>query len=294
MQTPSRYDIFLTVQTYDRGGKCLYCPIYADFDGENSLEDVKKCYDIIRSRWGEPEVFYSGRKGFHLILDYPIHGNNCHHIVHTMMKMLGDFKTLDTRVYTERRLFRVVNTYNVEGERYKIKLSPSDIFNKSIDSIRDLAKHQCKYDKGIIYGLNLKSINRDYEKASDTARKIDTTRKPAVVSEYLPPCIDGILKGRPVDGTVNNSIFTICRALRSFDINQDKCMDMFMANDFYVHRQRTAGDVLPTIRSVYRKKEFIMPNCDEKNNADIMKPFCNDSCRYKIIDLWKSKNVFCS
>jgi hypothetical protein len=290
MRSPTRYDIFMSIQTYDKAGICLSCPIYADFDGEGSHADMLLCYEAIRKRWGTPEVFYSGRKGFHIVLDYPVKGTNCHHIVKGMMKLLGDFKTMDMRVYTERRLFRVNNTYNVEGDRYKIRLSSTDIYNKTVEQIREKATYPVIYEKGIMMGLSLIDISKDYEKIKGAASANTVTSVGRIKCDYLPPCIEGMLNGKPIAGTVNNSIFTICRALRSFSVPKDKCLDMLFSNSFYVARQNHSGDVSPTVNSVYRSKEYSMPNCDENNNATIMKPFCNDDCRYKIIDLWRSKH----
>lgn len=84
------------------------------------------------------EVYYSGSKGFHLIitLDKLITPEQSHI---GAMKIAGDLKTFDASIYNASRILRVVWTRNQKTGLYKIPLKVSQLA-LSMKDIRDIAK----------------------------------------------------------------------------------------------------------------------------------------------------------
>lgn len=82
------------------------------------------------------QFYFSGNKGIHLIIPAITLGLDPHVALNQIYKQIAeDIKsycknnTLDTKVYDDKRMFRMVNSWNIKGKAYKIPIS-SDEFNK--------------------------------------------------------------------------------------------------------------------------------------------------------------------
>ena len=144
------------------------CPFYLDIDNSNlgqSHMDARKFVDYILSSYGDiyPKVWFSGSKGFHILIPQQLFGavGNSKLIYHWQY-LAGYFAkelqidTIDKGSYTLPRLWRIENTPNYksikkEGDPllYKIPLSLYELGHLSIDDIKSLAIRPRDYTRGI-------------------------------------------------------------------------------------------------------------------------------------------------
>src|SRR5574344_1447892 len=110
-------DKYMTIYSYDSKdiNTCNFiAPLYLDFD----IDDLEHNYSkLIR----DIEIYFSGAKGFHIIIDHRILGFEPSRTLNKDLKTIALYfkastftKCIDTGIYDYRRLFRVPNTINTK------------------------------------------------------------------------------------------------------------------------------------------------------------------------------------
>lgn len=286
----TNYDIYKTIQEYDKSGKCLKCPIFADFDGLTAKEDALDfCNKIYNELDLTPYIFFSGSKGFHVIVDYPVNGIWCHDIVKRFMAIMGDWLSLDKSVYTNRRLWRFVNSFHTKGQRYKIQLSAEELFVLDMDQIRNLALNPTKTFV-IDHSLSNKAkekmdgfisqIGNDMERQSKAtdSRVYDTYSNSW--RDNFTPCLKKMLETQPDDGFTNGTILTLTKFFKFYDVSYEECLGLIMSQKHYEERERSEKDVIKVIRSAYNNADFFKPNCKYGSDGIVMRRHCDIVCPY--------------
>lgn len=126
-------------------------PLYFDLDDnanpEKALTDTRGLIDLLLKKFHVEllSVAYSGRKGFHVTVDLPrvgiAPGDDWPLIYkYLALSLKPHFATLDLKVYDRARLWRVENTWNGKGERYKIPLTVDEVRLLDLEQIRQLAQ----------------------------------------------------------------------------------------------------------------------------------------------------------
>ena len=131
-----------------------YCNYIAfDIDNDGDLERSQGDTLSLINHWQEnyqlsPDdvyIYFSGSKGFHLILYRSIFGEiepmaGIHNYIKKAAIDLSGGITIDTNIYDATRLFRVENSVNKKTGLYKIRLTYDELFALKIDEIKELAK----------------------------------------------------------------------------------------------------------------------------------------------------------
>lgn len=119
---------------------------------ERSLEDVRKLYGWFKSHFEDMrgphmQVWYSGRKGFHLTVRPELFGIRPHkHLSYIVKAVASELAvelkttTLDLAVYSIPRQWRIANTVHPISGLYKIELYPEDVLTWEPAKIRDQAR----------------------------------------------------------------------------------------------------------------------------------------------------------
>lgn len=288
LSTPKSYDIYISMQKFDADGRALSCPIYADLDGEHALEDTRDLYSKIQGTYGTPEVFYSGNKGFHVVLNYPVNGANCHKIVEGLVTDIGGWQALDRAVYTNKRLFRICNTFNTKGHRFKVKLSQAELFGRNIDEIRQLAMEPRPYKRDIMYGLMPGSIEKRIEHHNKKAKADDFIRSVIAVKDDSVdyPCIQAIIDNCPIDGFFNKTIVLLARYFMETGKTEQECINTITKSKPYANRENREHDVVKVIRAMYRAGQSSRVNC-LYGDGELMLPHCSSMCMLKLVEQFK-------
>lgn len=284
--TPKQYNIFATIQEYDKEGTILSCPIYADFDGLTAQEDAKDfCIKVMDELNMNPRIFYSGKKGFHVIVDFRINDSRCHHLVHYIMDQFGSWPSMDRQVYTSRRLFRLPNTYNVGGGCYKVNLTYEELSLLSIDDIRECARNPSTRiipreepsDKGKAWLDWLVSNAKKELDKPKLERKYDGLNE-GQWQDNMYPCLRTMLDTAPEKGYTNITVMALAKFFKFYGVDLHETIGLFMARNHWKIIEDNDKDVIKVIKSVFKSSECSKPGCMYGSNKIIMKQFCNVLC----------------
>lgn len=147
---------FCSVQRYSSldatDGDLQYCDLYFDFDGpfeQTRTDAVKVVQYFTGERFNLPaelvRVWYSGGKGFHILVNAEVVGIQPHKELTYQMKKATlfvssflDLQTLDKSIYTIRRMWRIPDSKHYSG-CFKTELYHGELFEKSEAEIKTLA-----------------------------------------------------------------------------------------------------------------------------------------------------------
>ena len=118
-------------------------PIDIDDPDTNNIKSViDKISNLIGSS-DNIDLFYSGRRGYHLEMPSSIFGIKPSENLPARMKRLVQAMDIgaDESLYKHNGLYRLNNSFNDKGDRFKTRLKIDDIYSGiSIDEIRELSK----------------------------------------------------------------------------------------------------------------------------------------------------------
>ena len=130
-----------------------YLPVIAiDIDNENtekSQQDtilaVKKINKLYNINIDELYIYFSGSKGFHVLIPEKIYGNQQPQenislkVKRFIVEKFSDIESVDTKIYEDHRIFRVANSKHQKTGLYKIQISFEEL-NLPIEEIKNIAK----------------------------------------------------------------------------------------------------------------------------------------------------------
>jgi hypothetical protein len=136
-------------------GSCKANGLHFDFDSidDQSYVDVKKfidniCNDKYKTHIDDIKIYYSGNKGFHIIIynddtqDITTSNDTDKMIKKICTFLAKKYSTFDRSVYDKTRLIRVINSVNEKTGLYKIPLYAAEIYTLKYSDIKKLAKNQ--------------------------------------------------------------------------------------------------------------------------------------------------------
>ena len=291
---PKTQDIYATVQDHDADGNTVQCPIFADFDGLSALEDTRDFVCKIESELDiVPRIYFSGNKGFHVIIPHMIKGARCHTVVQRLLEKFGSWMSLDSTVYTRRRLLRITNSFNLKGGLFKIPITQEELNLFGLEEIKMLATEARPWtaapivipeSKVLVLNELIERINGDLSSLPHTERK--SLPDDGNWHEAITPCLRTMLENCPEDGYMNASIVTLAKFFKFYMVECDDAIKLFMSYPHYANRERVGGDVTKVIKCVYRSEHSFKPHCAFGSDGVAMKRYCDVLCRYNPTILW--------
>jgi hypothetical protein len=124
-------------------GPCCAAYIHWDVDRDSldeALLDVRRLATVIRDRYGEPIVYYSGSKGFHV--DSPADFDaspSFNKVAKAFALAVAGSISIDEGVYDKVRLFRAPNSKHPKTGRHKVCLSFDELLGLELAAIQELA-----------------------------------------------------------------------------------------------------------------------------------------------------------
>lgn len=250
-----------------------YCvPIYADFDSsdlEESLDDTIKCVEKMEI-WLKvtPQIFFSGNKGFHLIINYPIYRDPAHIVVRNLIHNLGIYPTLDNNVYTCNRLWRYPNSINSKTGLHKVQLTKHQLLCSSIDNIKQYATTKQKTWQESTDGINVSLL----KPAIDAALHKPALPQKSSFPVKLNGCFTNIKTLRPAIGERHDLMFSVITWLKAQGITQCKSLDIVMENEIFAQKDMRAEY---TVKYIYAHETFFY-GC--KGKFSFIKKHCTGVC----------------
>lgn len=288
----------------------LYGNLYLDFDDVNNLDNARE--DVIHTLsffkivydipYDQTKIYFSGNKGFHLIIPKEILGiepnKNLNGIFKTIAEQVNTFsshKTVDLKIYDNKRLFRLPNSIHGQTGLYKIILTPDELFNLSESEIKNLARNPRTMTLPIKSVVNPTAHNQ-YLKAiksyEDNAKEILKRGKGFRYKKTLnivPQCIKNILENGAEEGSRNVTI----ACLTSFYKQTGKTLDEIteIISDWNSKNKKPTPDreMRTTVKSIfYSNKTYgcstikTITQCDESkcklvNKTNLRKELSEDA-----------------
>lgn len=238
-------DVYSTIYRYDskdQNTANFIAPLYLDLDIddiEHNFSKIKQDLALVLRRLKtvfylsdkDIELYFSGSKGFHILVNHNIFGfepsrdiNKQYKKIAIELKTYTVNKTVDTKIYDNKRLFRVPNTVNHKTGLYKVPVSYEKV--KSMESYDELKAYASKpkIAKPCIYKYNHKAR----EAFDELIEKIDAEEKAKINTKLakefiqkreLLPCVQYILKNGCAKGQRNNTTVALANSL--FQVGKD-------------------------------------------------------------------------
>lgn len=287
-------DVYVSIQDFNKDAEPVSCPLYADFDNGSSKEDAAILYQrLLAETKVEPLVYFSGNKGFHVVSQYVVTHPKCAQITkYIMERICNGLESLDHAVYTNKRLWRVVNTMNTKSGLYKIPLSYEELTLLDMDAIKQLARQPKELlPKAPIDYTHSRIINdlvsyaiEDVSKPLKERIVVDTYAHGSWKDNML-PCIEAMIDTCPDDGYTNTTIVALGKFFKFYGTTMEDCLDVLLSQDHYYKREQTNKDVVSVIRSIYANKESFKPHCEYGNDRIVMKKNCFILCQFSKDDV---------
>lgn len=281
-KTIAKYDFtdtYSTIYRYDNKNQDLaniIAPFYIDLDIDNLQDDFEKLKrDILLLtrklktlfKISENNILYyfSGSKGFHILIPYSIFGikpckdlNDKYKMLAIELKSYTITKSIDTRIYDTKRLFREVNTINTKTNLYKVPISFEDIQRFNYEDLIEYAnspKEEYKVDTSYMQAAD-EAFNNIIEQLKERQKRSINHKiaKQMLSNKELLPCVKYILQNGAQKGGRNNTVMALASALYQREPDKyEEILDTIKAwNIKKLDEPLSDNEIENTVRSAYR------------------------------------------
>jgi hypothetical protein len=278
-----------------------YCGLYFDFDakpedGEDrafaiarAQTDARKLVSFFLDKFEDinpahVQIWFSGSKGFHVLVRPEIFGIAPHTHLTTMIKNMAwslsdllDLKTLDRTVYTISRLWRIENSVHQSTGLRKIELEGSELTRLSSVQIMSLAKTPRL--EGIYDAVEYETVApitsavawwKDWVTYFEWQKEVYTLRPKKRVErpkgeDGLPACIQDICDNGPKDCGKNRNHIAMVLATYWKDMGYDRAACVEEVDNWtvthFAHRannelRENVSNGRSAVRSVYADHKY--------------------------------------
>lgn len=239
-------DIFTSISQYAQpDSTAAYInPLFFDIDSVDDLIEAREaalqlCGRLIDKAFipqESLELFFSGHKGFHIIVPCEVFQPfSCLHIFAFNKKLAeiaaANIRFLDLSVYTTKRLWRLVNSRHRQSRLYKIPLAYEELRDLSMDGILHLAQKPRPDDSYARVELCLKTRQwfrqaiRRYEIKCRRHLAIQENQTLFAYGWRMPPCIKSIETAVIPDGMRHTLYLVLSRYYRFLNMHPDEILD---------------------------------------------------------------------
>lgn len=273
-------DVYATIFSYNKevqNDSDLYGPVYLDLDLNIETEsdylvlkqELGRIVNYLELCYGVPhnyiKFYFTGKKGFHLILDPIIFNikpdNNLNIYFKEIAKELNKATLtglIDTKIYDKKRLLRLPNSINGKTGLYKVPVTYEQILSYSYTEMKEYATGPKPVIKVEVKPCE-KAINRLTE-------IIDLITKPKQKQNYrpinitdiddiqVPSCILNILKNGAEDGNRNNTTIILASAFLQKGASYEDTLALVL--DWNEHANSPSlpeNEIVTTVNSAYQQ-----------------------------------------
>ena len=272
-------DTYSTIYKYDNKNQDManiIAPFYIDLD----IEDLEKDFDklkrdimlltrklktLFKLTDENIQYFFSGSKGFHIIIPYSIFGikpckdlNDKYKMLAIELKSYTITKSIDTRIYDTKRLFREVNTINTKTNLYKVPITIKNIKEFSYEELIEYAKspkEEYKIDSSYNQEADIAFNNLIIELKERQKRTINhKVAKQMLENKELLPCVKYILQNGAQKGGRNNTAMALASSLYQRNPNDyEEVLDIMKTwNIKKLDTPLAERELENTVKSAYR------------------------------------------
>ena len=248
----------------------LFGDLYFDLDNKDDFEAVREdaitilayLKTVFRINYEETYIYFSGKKGIHLIIPSSVLGIAPNKKLNVIFKSIA-FKlksftkkgTLDMVVYDNKRMLRIPYSVHEDTKLYKIELSYDELRNLSHDEIKELAKTPRKTNINHPKSLNKPAqqqyiwFTENYEDILEVKVKKNNRKNTLKVT---PPCIQSLIDDGVTEGSRNNCIAILSSFYKNCGKSYEEALELVSEwNDTRVSPSLKPNEVKRTIVSIY-------------------------------------------
>lgn len=270
-------DTYSTIYEYDNKDQnkaSFVSPLYIDLDADNLERDydkLKRDVFLLLRRLktmfsisdNNIQLFFSGSKGFHIIIPYEIFGlsfskdiNSNYKLLATELKSYTITKSVDTRIYDNKRLFREPNTINSKTGLYKVQIDITQLREMTYEKLIEYAtspKELLLTDKTVNEKAKIALESFFVQAKEKQKRSINqNVAKKMLMNKELLPCVKYILANGAIKGGRNNTAMALASALYQRELDEDKILNIMKQwNDNKLDEPLSNREIELTTRSAY-------------------------------------------
>jgi len=266
--------VFATAYRYNTDNpdeSFLYGDMYFDFDNKDDFEPVRAdaitvmayLKTVFKIESEQIRIYFSGNKGVHIIIPASIFGiapdKELNGIFRTIAENVQSFtrhKTMDMRIYDNKRLFRIPNSIHESTGLYKIPITLQELRDLQHEDIKATAQNPRVMDvKSPVYNHFAHSQYVRYkEKHAEEAIKRNENITHNGTLKYMPPCVRHLVENGAQSGNRNNSLAALTSFYKNTGLSLDETMETLTEwNDNNVQPIKHS-ELRATARSVYKGK----------------------------------------
>ena len=279
LEETNNTDMYYSIYTYQNEDieNCpLYAPLYFDLDLEIESEadfrkivrDTLLVVSYLEEEFKIPEdmiqIYFSGSKGFHVIVEPEILGIEPSPDLNIQFKTVAQevskitiYNTIDTKIYDRRRLFRFPNSINGKTSLYKVPITMNDLRKMDYEKIQEYASEpkEIELAEPEFVESAQKKLKKILlvDKLRNSRRRNKNKSKVGISSERreLLPCVKAILKSGIGKGARNNTSVALASSMLQSGIPQDEIIDELLVWNEMNDPPLPESEVLTTVRSAY-------------------------------------------
>jgi len=269
-------ETFATIQDYDSDGNVLRCPLYFDIDDSDlfgAYETMQSiCNELLCEYEVTPYVWFSGSKGFHIILPIYIEHYRCHEIAKQIACTFS--KDIDNAVYRTRSMWRVHGSVNKKTGMFKIPID----FNSSLDSILNDASK--RIIKKYYYSTSVsEQFNGDVKDVISKLPDVNYVSNVGTNSDFVSdmmPCLKVIWNNDMPEAGERHKICNImARFCFQCGMTTSEAVGIFKAHPFW--KDVDERDYVKVINSIYKSGRASI-GCRSGSDKDLLTKYCSKMC----------------
>lgn len=294
-------DCYTSIYSYDEpepsnsnllGDYCIDfdSPLNNNDDYTSLVKEVKMAINYLKYEFKIDEsnilIFYSGAKGFHIVVPHQIFNiipckqlNIIYkYLTNTIIKN-GVLKYCDLKIYDNRRLFRIPNTINSKTGLYKINISIKELESLSLKDMQDIARAPRSipatnasriYTAEKVFNVFKETVLTDLN-VDKHKEKPKEFKKPDQL--YIPHCIEEIMNNGAVEGIRNNSLAFLSSFFLQNGYTLDETLSILdMWNKSFNDKEIEAHEFDATVRSIFKNKHIY--GCQMGKSVSSCSPNC--------------------
>lgn len=245
----------------------LYFDLDLDLDGEDSYNKIKAdalmVISYIKVHLKVPKehirIFFSGNKGFHIIIPWQVLGIRPSNNLNVKYKMIATEilthtlnRTVDVKIYDKKRLFRLPHSINGKTGLYKIPITEEMLRMSTLETMRRYASQ----DRTIQYKEPKLIEEARQAFISKTQIKIKARPKGNDLSFInkdfeIPICVKLAFERGANKGCRNNTLIVLASSMLQKGTDIDECINI--CQEWNINKNDPMGEdeVENTVRSAY-------------------------------------------
>lgn len=269
-------DIYCTNYLYNEENQNesnIIGPLYFDLDEEiydeesynkvktDTLLAISYITNILKVPKEYIRIFFSGSKGFHLIIPYNVFGitpckdlNEKYKKIALEIKKYSLYKTIDIKIYDKKRLIRVPHSINGKTGLYKVPLTEEILRASTFLSMKLYASKDRKIDyKKTEYIENAKKAFNNIILKESNIKKNKKNNININPNYKIPICIKLIYNNGVEKGMRNNTTVILASSLLQKGINLEECKHLL--NEWNLNKNAeplSNNELNNTIESAYK------------------------------------------